>query len=80
MTEPPSQIPLFYADYFDVSMDYIYGRTDKPQGALYEYHPRIEGNNAELPKFIDMCFEPGSPIRNRLKETLYSMMLGEAKK
>ena len=61
-------------------MDYIYGRTDKPQGALYEYHPRIEENNAELRQFIDMCFDPDSPIRDRLKETLYSMMLGEAKK
>ena len=80
LTEPPSKILLFYADYFDVSMDYIYGRTDKPQGALYEYHPKIEENNAELRQFIDMCFDPDSPIRDRLKETLYSMMLGESKK
>ena len=30
-----------YADYFDVSMDYIFGRTDNPQGKLYEYKPKI---------------------------------------
>ena len=26
-----------YADFFDVSMDYIFGRCDEPQGKLYEY-------------------------------------------
>ena len=35
-----------YADYFDVSMDYIFGRTDNPQGKLYEYKPK---NSAERP-------------------------------
>ena len=30
-----------YADYFDVSMDYIFGRTDHPQGKLYEYKHRF---------------------------------------
>ena len=30
-----------YADYFDVSMDYIFGRTDNPQGKLYEYKPKF---------------------------------------
>lgn len=34
-----------YADYFDVSMDYIFGRTDNPQGKLYEYKPKIQQNN-----------------------------------
>ena len=29
-SEPPCDIFLKYADYFNVSMDYLYGRTDKP--------------------------------------------------
>jgi len=29
---PPANILLWYADHFDVSMDYIFGRTDNPQG------------------------------------------------
>ena len=68
-----------YADYFDVSMDYIFGRTDNPQGKLYEYKPRVEQNDPEMRKFVEMCFDPKSPMNKRLKETLLQM-LGEAKK
>ena len=35
----PADVMVRYADYFDVSMDYIFGRTDNPQGKLYEYKP-----------------------------------------
>jgi transcriptional regulator with XRE-family HTH domain len=30
--EATYRVLLWYADYFDVSIDYIFGRTDKPQG------------------------------------------------
>ena len=30
----PAEVMIRYADYFDVSLDYIFGRTDKPQGKL----------------------------------------------
>ncbi len=68
-----------YADYFDVSMDYIFGRTDNPQGKLYEYKPKIEQTDPEMKKFVQMCFDPKSPMSERLKETLLQM-LGEAKR
>ena len=32
-TEPSAAVLLKYADFFDVSMDYIFGRTDDPHGA-----------------------------------------------
>ena len=67
-----------YADYFDVSMDYIFGCTDNPQGKLYEYKPKIEQIDPEMKKFVEMCFDPKSPMNERLKETLLQM-LGEAK-
>lgn len=67
-----------YADYFDVSMDYIFGRTDYPQGKLYEGRPKIEQKNPKMKKFVEMCFDPGSPMNERLKETLLHM-LEEAK-
>lgn len=67
-----------YADYFEVSMDYIFGRTDNPQGKLYEYRPKIEQSDPEMVKFVEMCFDPKSPMNERLKETLLQM-LGEAK-
>ena len=37
----PIKVLIWYADYFDVSMDYICCRTEKPQGKLYEYKPKI---------------------------------------
>ena len=66
---------IAYADYFDVSLDYIYGRTNKPQGKLYEFRPRIEDND-EMRLFIEMCFDPESPMSGKLKDTLLQMMKG----
>lgn len=76
---PPLKTLLWYADYFDVSLDYIFGRTDKPQGKLYEYKPKITKDSEEMQRFVEMCFDPNSPMNKRLKETLLQM-LGEAKK
>ncbi len=75
---PSLETLLRYADYFDVSLDYIFGRTDEPQGKLYEYRPKIEESDPEMEKFIEMRFDPGSPMNERLKETL-AKMLKEAK-
>ncbi|MCD7947294.1 MAG: helix-turn-helix domain-containing protein [Oscillospiraceae bacterium] len=75
---PTLETLLHYADYFDVSLDYIFGRTDDPQGKLYEYRPKIEESAPEMEKFIEMCFDPKSPMNERLKETL-AKMLKEAK-
>lgn len=75
---PPLKTLLWYADYFDVSMDYLFGRTDQPQGKLYEYKPKIIEDNAEMQRFVEMCFDPNSPMNDRLKQTLIQM-LGEAK-
>lgn len=75
---PSTKVLLWYADYFDVSMDYIYGRTDNPQGKLYEYKPKIEQTDPEIAMFVDMCFDPKSPMIDRLKKTLLDL-LGEVK-
>ena len=66
---------LRYADFFDVSLDYIYGRTDQPQGKLYAYRPKIE-ETAEMQAFIEMCFDPKSPMSGKLKDMLLHMMTG----
>lgn len=71
----PAEIMLQYADYFDVSMDYLYGRTDDPHGMYYECKlPKVEKSYPEMDKFIEMCFEPGTAMNERLKETLRTMM------
>ncbi len=70
----PAETVVRYADYFDVSLDYIFGRTENPKGKLYENKPRIEKIYPEMEQFIAMCFEPGSAMNERLKETLLQML------
>lgn len=76
---PPVSLFRSYADYFDVSMDYIFARTDKPQGKLYEYHPKIKVDNPEMQQFIEMCFDPASPVSGKMKEMLLQLMDGDSK-
>lgn len=74
-SSPPFELLLEMADYYDVSLDYIFGRTDNPQGTQYEFRPKVEKSvNPETKKFIEMCFDPTSPISERLKEMLCSLM------
>ena len=73
-TITPPEILLKFADYFDVSMDYIFGRTDNPKGTSYENHVNIGMNNPEMARFVEMCFAPGSAMNERLKETLVQML------
>ena len=74
---PPSDLLLRYADYFDVSLDYLFGRTDMPQGKLYAFKPKHTPEKDEMRRFIEMCFEPGSSANVKLKETLLRVMEGE---
>ena len=67
-------LPEKYADYFDVSMDYLFARTDNPQGKLYEYRPKIAAGIDEMKQFIEMCFDPQSPMSEKLKQTLLQIM------
>lgn len=71
---PPYRVLMQYADFFDVSLDYIFGRTDNPQGKLYDFQPKIMKNNEQMRELIEMCFDPNSPANARLKETLLKMM------
>ena len=44
-----------YADYFDVSLDYVFGRTDDPPGMIYNNsspaHRRVSGANLKVERF-----------------------------
>ncbi len=76
-SEPSCETLYKYANYFDVSLDYIFGRTENPQGTQFECKPKLEQSHPELKEFIEMCFDPSSPMNERLKETLFQMMTGE---
>ena len=73
-TSPSYEVLLKYADYFDVSLDYILGRCDEPEGKLYKHQPKIGRGNPDMQKFVEMCFDPASPMNARLKETLFKML------
>lgn len=77
-SSPPLKILRWYADFFDVSMDYIFARTDQPEGKLYEHKPKvietITKDNKELRQFVDMCFDPTSPVSEKLREVLTKML------
>lgn len=74
ISEIPNSLLLWYADYFDVSLDYIYGRCDEPQGKLYDYKPKFWQDNEQMQAFVEMCFDPASPANARLKETILDML------
>ena len=67
----------WYADYFDVSLDYIYGRIDDPHGAHYECIPKYKTVAPDMEKFVEMCFDPNSRMNERLKEALLKMLAEE---
>lgn len=77
-TSPPIKVLRWYADFFDVSMDYIFARTEQPEGKLYEHKPKvieaITQDNKELRQFVDMCFDPSSPVSEKLREVLTQML------
>lgn len=82
-TTPPLKILLWYADFFDVSMDYIFARTEQPEGRLYEHKPKvieaITQDNKELRQFVDMCFDPASPVSVKLRDMLTKMLEEQSK-
>lgn len=71
---PSIKMLIWWADHFDVSLDYLCCRTDKPQGALYECKPKIKAPSGEMKQFIEMCFDPKSPMSEKLKDALITIM------
>ena len=75
---PSPEVFIKYADYFNVSMDYLYCRTDNPHGELYNYQPQVlkekVEQHREMKEFIEMCFDPQAPVNQRLKEALFRIM------
>ena len=76
---PSLELLVRVADYFDVSLDYIMGRTDQPQGELYEVKPKTS-YSPEMANFVEMCFDPNSPMNAKLKQTLLRLLQEEGGK
>ena len=73
----PDNVLLKYAEFFDVSLDYIFGRTDKPEGTTFNNEPEILKRKLiredEWHDFVEACFDPRSQINKRLKEMILQM-------
>lgn len=75
-TRPSVDVLIWWADYFDVSLDYICCRTDKRQGATYEARPKAKVDH-EMKRFIELCFDPKSQASKQLKKALMSVVEGD---
>ena len=75
ITFPSFNVLIQYADCFDISLDYIFGRTNNPQGKLYEFQPQVFIDNKQIQELIEMCFDPNSPANAKWKETLINMLI-----
>ena len=75
-TAPSVSLLIWWSDYFDVSLDYLCGRCDEPQGKLYTYKPKTAADANQMTQFIEMCFDPKSPYNEKLKDAILAMMKG----
>ena len=79
----PTKVLLWYAEFFDISLDYIFGRTDNPRVMECKFKPKpfieIAKQNEKLKDFIEMCFEPGTIANKRLKASLFKILTEEDK-
>ncbi len=78
MADPPLEKLLWFAEFFDVSLDYIFGRTDNRKGMLpksdSEALRQALPEDEDLVSFAEMCFAPGTKLNDRLKKTIIEML------
>ncbi len=78
MAEPPLDKLLWYANKFEVSLDYIFGRTNNPKGMLYQQDIKniktVVSENNEIESFAELCFKPGTELNAKLKDALIQVL------
>ncbi|MCD7768200.1 MAG: transcriptional regulator, partial [Oscillospiraceae bacterium] len=56
------------------SMDYIYGRTDDPNGGNFICTTQFATEEANFDAFLEMCFDPRTEANKKLKAALKRLM------
>lgn len=74
VAEPPIEKLLWYANQFEVSLDYIFGRTDDPKGNLYKAKLSSITKDTDVNEFVEMCFDPNSLANAKLKTMLLKLI------
>lgn len=69
---PSYPVLIKLADYYDVSTDFLLGRTDNPHGKYFGKDALSQNDQAE--DFIAMCFEPDTLANQKLKATLKQLL------
>jgi repressor LexA len=77
VVNPPIEKILWYADFFDVSLDWLFGRTENPMGATFSNNPSIlkerMQDKKEWQQFVKLCFEPNSKLNLQLQEAILKL-------
>jgi transcriptional regulator with XRE-family HTH domain len=73
--EPPCSVLLWYADYFQVSLDYIFGRTGNKQGKLFAGQISLSDKDKEA--FVKMAMTPGTKAYDALMKEILAAIKGE---
>jgi len=74
VAEPPIDKLLWYAEQFEVSLDYIFGRTDDPNGNLYKDQTFSIAKDIDVNTFIEMCFDTNSSVNAKFKRMLVQLI------
>ena len=74
VAEPHIEKLLWYAEQFDVSLDYIFGRIDDPKGNLYRDKLSNIHKDINVDEFVKMCFDPNSSANAKLKTMLVQLL------
>ena len=76
LAEPPLEKLLWYANFFNVSLDYIFGRTDNPKGMPHSTDAlrSVLKDEGSVEQLMAMCFTPGTAFNDRLKETIAQVL------
>jgi len=72
LSEPPLETVKWYADYFDVSLDYLLGRTNNPAGKTNTTMVRTDKDRMEL--YFKEMLTPGTEEYSAFKEAVEAIV------
>lgn len=72
---PPMNILLFYADYFNVSLDWLFGRCDNREGKAYS--GIFRSNQDRMDAYTEEILDESTPLGKKLMEIIHSAIKEE---